>query len=66
LEGSPGWNIWIHLFARVQSQYLFPASIEHPGKNVLSDAGLVKWWKAVMDNLSALARRARRTPVEIG
>lgn len=48
-EGSPGWNIWVHLFARAQNQYLFPASIEHPGKIVLSDAGLVKWWKAVMD-----------------
>ena len=49
-EGSPGWNVWIHLFARAQNQYLFPASIEHPGKKVLSDAGLVKWWKAVMDD----------------
>ena len=25
--------------------------MEHPGKNVLSDAGLVKWWKAVMDDI---------------
>jgi regulator of Ty1 transposition protein 109 len=49
-EGSPGWNVWVHLFARAQNQYLFPASIEHPGKRVLSDAGLVKWWKAVMDD----------------
>ena len=49
-EGSPGWNVWVHLFARAQNQYLFPASIEHPGKKVLSDAGLVKWWKAVMDD----------------
>jgi len=40
----PG-NVWIHLFARVQNQYLFPA-----GNDVLSDAGLVKWWKAVMDD----------------
>ena len=48
--GSPGWNVWAHLFARAQNQYLFPASIEHPGKKVLSDAGLVKWWKAVMDD----------------
>ena len=48
--GPPGWNVWVHLFARAQNQYLFPASIEHPGKKVLSDAGLVKWWKAVMDD----------------
>ena len=37
-DGPPG-NVWIHLFARVQNQYLFPASIGHPGKDVLSDAG---------------------------
>jgi len=49
-EGSPGWNVWVHLFARAQNQYLFPASTEPPGKNMLSDAGLVKWWKAVMDD----------------
>jgi len=56
-ERSPGWNVWIHLFARAQNQYLFPASIEHPGKNVLSDAGLVKWWKAVLDDfVSACAK----------
>lgn len=56
-EGSPGWNVWVHLFARAQNQYLFPASIEHPGKKVLSDAGLVKWWKAVMDDfVSACAK----------
>ena len=48
--GPPGWNVWVHLFARAQNQYLFPASIEYPGKKVLSDAGLVKWWKAVMDD----------------
>jgi len=50
-EGFPGWNVWIHLFARAQNQYLLPASMEHPGKDVLSNAGLVKWWKAVMDDI---------------
>jgi len=34
----------------VQDQYLFPASIEHPGNDGLSDAGPVEWWKAVMDD----------------
>jgi len=43
-EGSPGWNVRILLFARAQIQYLFPASIEHPDKNVPSDAGLVTLW----------------------
>ncbi|KAG8821115.1 hypothetical protein FRC19_008233 [Serendipita sp. 401] len=47
-----GWNIWVHLFARAQNQYLFPASIEFPGKKVLSDVGLVKWWKGVLDQFT--------------
>ncbi|KIM29850.1 hypothetical protein M408DRAFT_328643, partial [Serendipita vermifera MAFF 305830] len=46
---SKGWDVWIQLFARSQNQYLFPASIEHPRKRVLSDIGLVKWWKSVLD-----------------
>ncbi|KAG8809124.1 hypothetical protein FRC17_003604 [Serendipita sp. 399] len=50
-EGN-GWNIWIHLFARAQNQYLFPASIEFSGKQVLSDVGLVKWWKGVLDQFT--------------
>src|SRR5258706_5150000 len=60
-EGSPGWNVWVHLFARAQNQYLFPASIEHPGKKVLSDAGLVKWWKAVMDNFVSGCAKDEKT-----
>jgi regulator of Ty1 transposition protein 109 len=47
------WTIWIQLFARSQNQYLFPASIEHKGKRVLSDIGLVKWWKAVLDDATS-------------
>ena len=59
---SPGWNVWVHLFARAQNQYLFPASIEHPGKKVLSDAGLVRWWKAVMDDfVSACTTDGKRS-----
>jgi len=44
-----GWDIWIQLFARAQNQYLFPASIEYEGKRVLSDIGLVRWWKSMLD-----------------
>lgn len=34
----------ISLFARSQSQYLFPGSVENSGKHVLDDRGLVRWW----------------------
>ncbi|KAL9577927.1 MAG: hypothetical protein Q9212_006057, partial [Teloschistes hypoglaucus] len=34
----------VSLFARAQDQYLFPGSIENPGKHVLDDRGLIKWW----------------------
>ncbi|PVG01295.1 hypothetical protein CPB86DRAFT_781873 [Serendipita vermifera] len=61
---SSAWTIWIQLFARSQNQYLFPASIEHKGKRVLSDIGLVKWWKAVFDDATAsvmgLANKSQR------
>lgn len=35
----------IHIFAKAQGQYLFPASAENPGKHVLDDQGLLRWWK---------------------
>ncbi|ERT00956.1 hypothetical protein HMPREF1624_02191 [Sporothrix schenckii ATCC 58251] len=41
----------ISLFARSQSQYLFPGSVDNPGKHVLDDRGLVKWWCRVLDPL---------------
>lgn len=34
----------VSLFARSQSQYLFPGSVENGGKHVLDDRGLVRWW----------------------
>ncbi|KAL6834917.1 histone acetylation domain-containing protein [Trichoderma camerunense] len=39
----------VSLFGRAQDQYLFPGSIEYPGKHVLDDRGLVKWWCRVLD-----------------
>lgn len=39
----------LSLFARAQGQYLFPGSVENPGKHVLDDRGLVKWWCKVLD-----------------
>jgi regulator of Ty1 transposition protein 109 len=41
----------VSLFARAQSQYLFPGSVECPGKHVLDDRGLVKWWCRVLNPL---------------
>ncbi|KAJ7212205.1 DUF1714 domain-containing protein, partial [Mycena pura] len=52
-------HLWIHLFARAQSQYLFPNSSEYGGKRPLSDVKLCAWWKRVLteavDDVSARA-----------
>ncbi|RHZ49072.1 H3 histone acetyltransferase RTT109 [Aspergillus thermomutatus] len=45
----PGVRLMVSLFARAQNQYLFPGSIENPGKHVLDDRGLIKWWCRVID-----------------
>ncbi|KAF1814003.1 H3K56 histone acetylation protein [Eremomyces bilateralis CBS 781.70] len=39
----------LSLFARAQSQYLFPGSVENPGKHVADDRQLIKWWCRVLD-----------------
>ncbi|KIL67851.1 hypothetical protein M378DRAFT_72674 [Amanita muscaria Koide BX008] len=44
----PAKQLWIHLFARAQGQYLFPNSSEFSGKRVLSDAKLCAWWKRLL------------------
>ncbi|KAH9909583.1 histone acetylation protein-domain-containing protein [Xylariomycetidae sp. FL2044] len=41
----------VNLFARSQSQYLFPGSIKNKTKHVLDDRGLVKWWCRVLNPL---------------
>ncbi|KAK0383808.1 hypothetical protein NLU13_9719 [Sarocladium strictum] len=41
----------VSLFARAQSQYLFPGSVDNPGKHVLDDRGLIKWWCRVLNPL---------------
>ncbi|KAF9220978.1 hypothetical protein BS17DRAFT_294178 [Gyrodon lividus] len=38
-------HLWVHLFARAQSQYLFPNSADFPGKRPLTDIKLCAWWK---------------------
>ncbi|KAI5300523.1 hypothetical protein KEM55_006840 [Ascosphaera atra] len=39
----------VSLFARAQSQYIFPGSASHQNKHVLDDRTLVKWWCRVFD-----------------
>lgn len=45
----PGVKTVLCLFARAQNQYLFPGSVDNPGKHVLDDRGLVRWWCRVVD-----------------
>ncbi|GAB0138479.1 hypothetical protein EsDP_00006714 [Epichloe bromicola] len=47
----PGVQFVVSLFARSQGQYLFPGSVDHGGKHVLDDRGLIKWWCRVLDPL---------------
>ncbi|KAG5915994.1 hypothetical protein E4U42_007854 [Claviceps africana] len=46
-----GIQFVVSLFARSQGQYLFPGSVDHGGKHVLDDRGLIKWWCRVLDPL---------------
>lgn len=48
----PNRKVVISLFARSQTQYLFPGSAENPGKHVLDDRQLIKWWARVLDPIS--------------
>ncbi|KAJ7758486.1 DUF1714 domain-containing protein [Mycena maculata] len=45
-------NLWIHLFARAQSQYLFPNSADYSGKHPLGDVKLCAWWKRVLTQVA--------------
>ncbi|KIW54259.1 hypothetical protein PV05_06628 [Exophiala xenobiotica] len=47
-------RVILSLFARSQNQYLFPGSIENPGKHVLDDRQLIKWWCRVLDRVLRL------------
>lgn len=48
-------DMCIYLFAKSQSQYLFPYSSKNSNKHVLSDRGLVKWWLKTLDQACELA-----------
>ncbi|KAG9123107.1 hypothetical protein FRC07_000222 [Ceratobasidium sp. 392] len=47
-----GERVWVHLFARAQSQYLFPDSSVYKSKRVLGDAGLVRWWWSLLGDVA--------------
>ncbi|KAL8772860.1 MAG: hypothetical protein Q9209_002205 [Squamulea sp. 1 TL-2023] len=52
----------VSLFARAQDQYLFPGSIENPGKHVLDDRGLIKWWCRVLEPVLQSGNRDPPSP----
>lgn len=53
LETQPSSDIETRLclFARAQSQYIFLGSAENPGKHILDDYGLIKWWMRIFDRI---------------
>lgn len=50
-RSRPDRKLVISLFARSQSQYLFPGSAANSQKHVLDDRGLIRWWCKVADPL---------------
>lgn len=50
-QNHPRRELVISLFARSQSQYLFPGSAENGQKHILDDRQLIKWWARVLDPL---------------
>jgi regulator of Ty1 transposition protein 109 len=44
-----GVRLVLSLFARAQSQYLFPGSADNKRKHILDDRGLIKWWCRAAD-----------------
>lgn len=55
-------HLSVHILARSQRAYLFPSSPENPNKKVLSDAALIKWWRAVMSDV-VVATRDETSPI---
>ncbi|KAM0723706.1 hypothetical protein Q7P37_000694 [Cladosporium fusiforme] len=58
LTKSMGTKLVISLFARAQSQYLFPGSADHGKKHVLDDRQLIRWWARVLDPLFPIQKTA--------
>lgn len=49
-------HVAVHILARSQQAYLFPSSPENKNKKVLSDGGLIKWWRDVMSHVIVHSR----------
>ncbi|KAI1158350.1 hypothetical protein F5B18DRAFT_90030 [Nemania serpens] len=47
----PSKQLVVNLFARAQSQYIFPGSVENDKKHILDDRGLIRWWCRVLNPL---------------
>ncbi|KAH7340674.1 histone acetylation protein-domain-containing protein [Rhizoctonia solani] len=59
-----GQRVWVHLFARAQSQYLFPDSADWKSKRVLNDAGLVRWWWSLFGDVARDVAESRGGQLE--
>ena len=54
-------HVSVHVLARAQAAYLFPSSPDNPGKRALSDAALIRWWRACLSEAIAQLRTAHPT-----
>jgi hypothetical protein len=46
----------IHVFARAQTQFLFPESSKNPLKHILGERALVQWWGKTLASLDNLEK----------
>ncbi|KAJ2730019.1 hypothetical protein IW152_005414 [Coemansia sp. BCRC 34962] len=53
-------SVGVHVFARAQPEYLFARSKDNPGKRILGDLDLVKWWQNTLQH--ALEYGAKPAP----
>ena len=51
-------HVSVHVLARAQAAYLFPSSPDNPRKRALSDAALIRWWRACLSEAIAQLRDA--------
>ncbi|KAI1317144.1 hypothetical protein EDD11_008935 [Mortierella claussenii] len=54
----------LYIFARAQPQYLFAESAYNPGKRVLDDRGLVRWWKNIVTSVYGPSSAPSADPVD--
>ncbi|KAG0348111.1 hypothetical protein BG005_011729 [Podila minutissima] len=54
----------LYIFARAQPQYLFARSTKNPGKHVLDDRGLIRWWKNMVGSAYAQEGDDNKRPIK--